>query len=86
MISLVEYRTGGLACVVDNNDPGVYHWMPATEFARRWIDGGEGWAFAWSRLPLVAKVSLIIIASALLLLASAALAMGGSVALSRLGP
>jgi hypothetical protein len=83
MISLIEYRTGGLACVVDNNDPGVYHWMPATEFARRWIDGGEGWAFAWSRLPLAAKVSLIVLAAAILLFASAALAAGGLLALGK---
>lgn len=51
MVSLVHYRTGGLACVVDNNDPGKYHWMPAAEFDRRWIDGGTGWAWVWTRLP-----------------------------------
>jgi hypothetical protein len=79
MISLIEYRTGGLACVVDNNDPGVYHWMPAAEFARRWIDGGEGWAFAWSRVPTAVQVSVIILSSALLFLASAVLVTGGIV-------
>lgn len=81
MISLVHYRTGETACVVDNNDPGLYHWMPAQEFANRWIDGGEGWAFAWSRLPAAARaaISLVILASALLLLASAALAFAGLV-------
>ncbi|WP_422923715.1 hypothetical protein [Singulisphaera sp. PoT] len=51
MISLVHYRKGGMACVVDNNDPGKYHWMPASEFDRRWIDGGIGWAFIWTRKP-----------------------------------
>jgi hypothetical protein len=56
MISLVHYRTNGYACVVDNNDPGKYHWMPAKEFDRRWIDGGTGWAFIWTRLPEVAAI------------------------------
>ena len=51
MISLVHYRTGGWACVVDNNDPGKFHWMPASEFDRRWPDGGTGWAFVWKKLP-----------------------------------
>ena len=81
MISLAEYRTGGLACVIDNNDPGVYHWMPAEEFARRWIDGGEGWAFAWSRIPTALKISLVIVAAALLLVAATVLAAGGFVIL-----
>lgn len=35
------------ACVVDNNDPGKYHWMPAAEYARRFPDGGNGWGFVW---------------------------------------
>jgi len=51
MISLIHYRTGQWACVVDNNDPGKYHWMPAPEFARRWIDGDNGWAWIWTRPP-----------------------------------
>lgn len=49
MISLAHYRKGQLACVVDNNDPGKFHWMPAAEYDRRWIDAGEGWAFIWTR-------------------------------------
>ena len=58
MVSLIHYRIGGMACVVDNNDPGKYHWMPATEFDRRWIlGGGTGWAFQWRRLP-PAKVAI----------------------------
>lgn len=75
MISLVHYESGKLACVVDNNDPGLYHWMPASEFLKRLMDGGEGWAFAWSRMPLVVKIgiSILVAAAALLLLASAAL-------------
>jgi hypothetical protein len=39
------------ACVVDNNDPGHYRWMPDDEFRRRWIDGGTGWAWVWTDLP-----------------------------------
>lgn len=50
MVSLAHYEQGQWACVVDNNDPGRYHWMPADEFGRRWIDGGEGWAWIWTRL------------------------------------
>ncbi len=81
MISLVHYRTGELACVVDNNDPGLYHWMPATEFLKRLMDGGEGWVFSWSRLPLVVKlgVSLVIAAAALLLLAAAGLVFSAAI-------
>lgn len=51
MVSLVHYETGGLACYVDNNDPGKYHWVSAEEFSRRWIDGGTGWAWIWLRKP-----------------------------------
>lgn len=51
MISLIHYRKNEYACVVDNNDPGRYHWMPAAEFDRRWVDGGTGWAWIWTRLP-----------------------------------
>jgi len=69
--------------VVDNNDPGVYHWMPAAEFLRRWYDGGEGWAFAWSRLPAAVRLglSVLIVAAAVLLLAAAIAALGGLVLL-----
>lgn len=51
MISLLHYREGGLACVLDNNFIGKYSWMPAAEFARRWKDGNTGWAFIWTRQP-----------------------------------
>lgn len=76
MVSLIHYKTGELACVVDNNDPGVYHWMPAKEFLSRWYDGGAGWAFAWSKLPVTVRtaiMSLLVLAGALLLLAAAVL-------------
>jgi hypothetical protein len=52
MISLLHYRKGGTAAVLDNNFPGVYSWMPAAEFDRRWISGdGNGWAWIWTRKP-----------------------------------
>lgn len=55
MISLVHYsESQDKACVVDNNRPRFYSWMSAKEFARRWIDGGEGWAWVWTRPPAVA--------------------------------
>ena len=50
MISLAHFDPkANLACVVDNNQPGVFNWMRASEFGRRWIDGGTGWAFVWLR-------------------------------------
>lgn len=51
MVSLLHYREDGAACVVDNNFPGEYTWMPAGEFARRWKSWGEGWAWIWTRKP-----------------------------------
>lgn len=51
MISLVHYRKDGWACVVDNNRPGHYSWMPASEFNRRWPDMGMAWMWIWTRLP-----------------------------------
>ncbi|MBE7197458.1 MAG: hypothetical protein INR70_06620 [Parafilimonas terrae] len=52
MVSLVHFDwDADLACVVDNNEPGVYTWMKAREFVRRWIDGPEGWALVWKRRP-----------------------------------
>jgi hypothetical protein len=56
MVSLLHYRSGGAACFMDNNDrPGVYRWISASAFARRWIDGGVGWAWIWTRLPATAR-------------------------------
>lgn len=74
MISLAHYRTGGWACVVDNNQPGIYSWMPAKEFERRWFDGGAGWAWTWTRVAAVARFSSAI----LVLIAAAALVVGAS--------
>lgn len=40
-----------VACVVDNNDPGKYHWMSADDYKRRFVDGQTGWLFIWLRNP-----------------------------------
>ncbi len=48
MISLIHLDKD-LACVVDSNDPGKYHWMPATEYEARFVDGQTGWGFIWVR-------------------------------------
>lgn len=73
MISLIHYRTGGWAMVRDNNDrPGIYRLMPAAEYARRWIDGGEGWAWIWLRKvtsPDSGNAALILAAVGLVLVA-----------------
>lgn len=68
MVSLIHYKAGGWACYVDNNDPGVYHWVRSATYDKRWIDG-IGWAMRLDRLPLRAQVGL-----ALLIVAVAALA------------
>jgi hypothetical protein len=72
MISLAHYRENGWACVVDNNQPGVYSWMPAKEFVRRWFDGGSGWAWTWTRKPpttAVAWLAILALAAAAALIA-----------------
>lgn len=75
MVSLVHYRSGQWACVVDNNQPGVFSWMPAAEFARRWVDGATGWAWIWTRLPLSARVG---VSAAVLVWLAAALVIVGT--------
>lgn len=57
MVSLVHYRRGKWAMIVDNNRPGFYSAMPATEFDRRWPDMGIAWAWIWTRLPSRATAS-----------------------------
>jgi hypothetical protein len=49
MVTGVHYRSGDLACIVDNNFPGRYSWMPAAELDRR----RDGWAMHWD-VPAVA--------------------------------
>lgn len=42
---LLVYLDQQYACVLDNNFPGTYEWMPRAEFIRRWTwAGGQGWA------------------------------------------
>lgn len=76
MISLVHYsKRDNLACVVDNNRPGFYSWMPRAEFDRRWFDGGTGWAWIWTRLPQFVRDKKSL-AHVLLILAAAFVAVG----------
>jgi hypothetical protein len=68
MVNDIHYETNGWSCVVDNNDPGMFHWMPAAERDRRLKDGGTLWAFAWLRKTsevVRRPLTLILIASAL---------------------
>lgn len=68
MVNDCHYETNGWSCVVDNNDPGMFHWMPTTERDRRLKDGGTLWAFAWlrKRKPIGTRsLTLILVASAL---------------------
>lgn len=58
MVSGVHFDDS-YACIVDNNDPGRYYWMPKSEFLRRWMTGGVGWAWWWLRLPTVAQASML---------------------------
>lgn len=74
MISLLHFRTGGWACVFDNNFPGVYSWMPADEFIRRWKDYGNGWAWIWTRKAALAARS---VAAVVLILAAAVVLIAG---------
>jgi hypothetical protein len=41
-----------LACYVDNNDPGKYHWITRAELDKRFVDGAKGWfvVFIWERI------------------------------------
>lgn len=42
-----SHADASISCFIDNNDPGVWHWMPAAEQNRRFPDGGTGWLFVW---------------------------------------
>jgi len=67
------------ACIVDNNDPGRYYWMPKAEFMRRWVTGSIGWAWWWMRLPMVRLAVYGVahfVGPVLILLASACLLLG----------
>jgi hypothetical protein len=67
MVNDIHYETNGWACVVDNNDPGMFHWMPAAERDRRFKDRGTLWAFAWLHKVIQSskrQPSLILLAAA----------------------
>lgn len=48
MVDGLHYERNGWACILDNNFPGVYSWMPASELKRRaeMLDGSF-WAAWW---------------------------------------
>lgn len=52
------------ACIVDNNNPGYYHWMPRDEFARRLTGGSVGWVVALLKLAYSETAGLPIYAAA----------------------
>jgi len=68
------------ACIVDNNNPGYYHWMPREEFARRLTGGRVGWIVALLKLATSETAVLLVYVAAGALVAAAAL-----LALSTLG-
>lgn len=73
MVSLI-HLDDQYACVVDNNDPGKYHWMSADDYKRRFVDGQTGWLFVWLRDPAVASTAtttVLIVAVACVVCASA---------------
>ena len=77
MISVI-HLDDSWACVVDNNDPGKYHWMPRREYDRRFVDGKQGWGFVWLRDPVAAGGDLLILASVLMVAACVLIVHGSS--------
>ncbi len=61
------------ACIVDNNNPGYYHWMPRDEFARRLTGGTVGWIVALLKLAYAETAGMIVYAAAGALIAAACL-------------
>lgn len=59
------------ACIVDNNNPGYYHWMPRAEFARRLTGGRVGWIVALLKLATSETAVLLVYAAAGALIAAA---------------
>lgn len=69
MVSLV-HLDDDLACYVDNNDPGKYHWINRAEFDARFVDGDTGWFVVFLRrrgVLLLAMALWMLSASAVLL-------------------
>lgn len=49
-VNVAHYKSGGMACFVDNNDVGFYHWLPAREMANRAMAApGQTWIFCFTR-------------------------------------
>lgn len=75
MVNVPHYRQGGMTCVVDNNDPGVFHWLPSDEMDVRREDGGFRWLFLLNYLAVVAggasHAPIAAVAAAVLFLAAA---------------
>jgi hypothetical protein len=75
MVSLGHFdRDQDLAMYQDNNRPGVFTWVTAREYARRWIDNGTGWAFSWLHEPFAASIAGEL--AALILVAGVLVALG----------
>lgn len=66
------------ACIVDNNNPGKYHWMPRAEFARRLTGGNVGWIVALLKLASSETAALLIYAAAGVFFAAAVILIGSS--------
>lgn len=43
-----------VACIVDNNFPGVFTWMSRAEYERRLIDGPSGWVVVFLKFKALA--------------------------------
>jgi hypothetical protein len=65
-----DYSSNGWAMYEDNNDPGMYHWLPAREYASRLSDGGQIWLFWWDRLASPRKLAALLFLATALMLAS----------------
>ena len=76
-VNYANYKVGSYACIIDNNDPGKFHWMPTIEATRRLIDGSTLWAFAWLYNRRSYAIPILLSAAAL------TTAAGGVLILSR---
>ena len=89
MVTNAYYRANGWACIIDSNDPGRYHWIPATECDARRSYGGFRWTWAWAKSTLTASPTVLVLCAVgtlgLLFLAFTFLA-GCSFAYMRLSP
>jgi|GEM_PF-2793635 len=63
MVSDPHYSSkDGVACVEDNNDdPGIYRWMPAKERLARAMSGGQAWLFAFVEQASAATAAAVVV-------------------------